>query len=96
MPVLTLGGEGSLGPNMLLNSQPLAENVRGEVVSGCGHYLPSERIHASRIRLLAPNVRATEPSLISSAELCDRSLQSTIRRGAIVRPGEIRPSGPHA
>ena len=42
MPVLTLGEEGSLGPNMLLNSQPLAENVRGEVVSGCGHYLPEE------------------------------------------------------
>jgi pimeloyl-ACP methyl ester carboxylesterase len=42
MPVLTLGGEGSLGPNMLLNLQPLAENVHGEVVSGCGHYLPEE------------------------------------------------------
>ena len=42
MPVLTLGGEGSLGPNMLLNLQPLAENVRGEVVAGCGHYLPEE------------------------------------------------------
>jgi pimeloyl-ACP methyl ester carboxylesterase len=42
MPVLTLGAEGSLGPNMLLNLQPLAENVRGEVVAGCGHYLPEE------------------------------------------------------
>jgi pimeloyl-ACP methyl ester carboxylesterase len=42
MPVFTLGGEGSLGPNMLLNLQPLAENVRGEIVTGCGHYLPEE------------------------------------------------------
>jgi pimeloyl-ACP methyl ester carboxylesterase len=42
MPVFTLGGEGSLGPNMLLNLQPLAENVRGEIIAGCGHYLPEE------------------------------------------------------
>jgi len=41
-PILTLAAEGSLGPNMLLNLQPLAQNVRGEVIAGCGHYLPEE------------------------------------------------------
>ncbi|HEY0687294.1 MAG TPA: alpha/beta hydrolase [Steroidobacter sp.] len=42
MPILTLGADGSLGPNMRLNLQPLAENVRGEVIANCGHYLLEE------------------------------------------------------
>lgn len=42
MPVLTLAADGSLGPNMLANIHPLAEDVRGVVIADCGHYLPEE------------------------------------------------------
>lgn len=42
MPVFTMGGEGSLGANMLTNIQPYAANVHGAVLAGCGHFLPDE------------------------------------------------------
>jgi pimeloyl-ACP methyl ester carboxylesterase len=42
MPVFTLAGSGGLGANMLKNVQPLAENVSGAIIEGCGHYLPEE------------------------------------------------------
>jgi pimeloyl-ACP methyl ester carboxylesterase len=42
MPVFTLGGEGSLGRNMLTNIEPYAQNARGVVLMGCGHFLPDE------------------------------------------------------
>lgn len=42
MPILALGGEGSLGAAMLSNLQPLATDVRGGVLAGCGHDLPEE------------------------------------------------------
>lgn len=42
MPVLTIGGQGSLGASMLKNVQPLAVRAEGVVLDGCGHYLPEE------------------------------------------------------
>jgi pimeloyl-ACP methyl ester carboxylesterase len=42
MPVVTLSGEGSMGPNMLPSIQILASNVRGIDLMGCGHFLPEE------------------------------------------------------
>ncbi len=43
MPVLTLGGERSVGPMIEKAIQPLARSVRGVVVERCGHYIPEER-----------------------------------------------------
>ncbi len=43
MPILTLGGEQSAGSQMLRTMQLVAENVRGDVVKDCGHYIPQER-----------------------------------------------------
>ncbi len=43
MPVLALGGEKSAGPQMLHTVQLVAENVRGDVVKDCGHYIAQER-----------------------------------------------------
>lgn len=42
MPVLTISGEHSLSTAMLKNMQPLAQNIEGVVLEGCGHYLPEE------------------------------------------------------
>lgn len=42
MPILALSGEGGLGSAMVPLISPLAVNVRGAVLAGCGHYLPEE------------------------------------------------------
>lgn len=43
MPVLALGGETGVGDALLKTMQAVAVNVRGEVLPGCGHYLPDEQ-----------------------------------------------------
>ena len=43
MPVLALGGSQGSAPHILQEMQALAQNVRGGVVSDCGHYIPEER-----------------------------------------------------
>ncbi len=43
MPVLALGGETGVGPALLKKLQELATDVSGEVLAGCGHYLPDEK-----------------------------------------------------
>jgi len=45
MPVLALGGESGVGAGMLKTMQAVALNVRGNVIHGCGHYIPDEKPH---------------------------------------------------
>jgi pimeloyl-ACP methyl ester carboxylesterase len=42
MPVLAIGGEGGVGDALLRTLQPRADNVSGQVLAGCGHFLPDE------------------------------------------------------
>jgi pimeloyl-ACP methyl ester carboxylesterase/heme-degrading monooxygenase HmoA len=42
MPVLAIGGEHSFGEFQLQGMQQVAENVRGLVISDCGHFIPEE------------------------------------------------------
>ena len=43
MPVLALGGEGSLGGHVVGMLQQVAETVRGGAVERCGHFIAEER-----------------------------------------------------
>ena len=42
MPVLAIGGAQWLGPLMQRMVEPVAENLRTEVISGSGHFVPEE------------------------------------------------------
>ena len=42
MPVLAIGGAQWLGPLMQKMVEPIAENLRTEVIAGCGHFVPEE------------------------------------------------------
>lgn len=44
MPVLALGGENSMGEMPLDSLRLVAENVRGVVIAGSGHWVASERL----------------------------------------------------
>ncbi len=43
MPVLALGGDRSFGTLQFTGMQAVAENVRGEVIPDCGHFIPEEQ-----------------------------------------------------
>lgn len=43
MPVLALGGDRSFGEIPFKGMQAVAENVRGVVISDCGHFIPEEQ-----------------------------------------------------
>ncbi len=43
MPVLALAGETGVGEALHKTMEAVATNVRGEVLPGCGHYLPDEQ-----------------------------------------------------
>ncbi len=43
MPVLALAGETGVGDALHKTMEAVATNVRGEVLPGCGHYLPDEK-----------------------------------------------------
>ena len=43
MPVLAIGAELSVGTALAQSLQPLAENLRGLVFEGCGHFVPDEQ-----------------------------------------------------
>jgi pimeloyl-ACP methyl ester carboxylesterase len=43
MPVLTVGGERSIGDGLEKMMKPLALHVRGVVIKRCGHYIADER-----------------------------------------------------
>ncbi|HEX2010746.1 MAG TPA: alpha/beta hydrolase, partial [Roseateles sp.] len=42
MPVLTVGGAGGIRDLLQKTMQPLANDVQGAVIAGCGHFLPDE------------------------------------------------------
>ncbi|AXQ27514.1 alpha/beta hydrolase [Solimonas sp. K1W22B-7] len=42
MPILAVGGEGGVGESLARTIQDVATNVRGNVLTGCGHYIPEE------------------------------------------------------
>ncbi|BBJ38309.1 epoxide hydrolase [Streptomyces antimycoticus] len=46
VPVLALGGEVGSAPDLYESMQPLAQNVRGGVIAGSGHYIPEEEPEA--------------------------------------------------
>ncbi len=52
MPVLALGGERGFRDLTIQSMQQLAENVRGEVIERCGHWIPEERPEYLTERLL--------------------------------------------
>ena len=44
MPVLALGADHGLGADLQISGmQAIAENVRGDVISDCGHFIPEEQ-----------------------------------------------------
>jgi pimeloyl-ACP methyl ester carboxylesterase len=43
VPVVALGGEKGLGDKVLMMAKLVANDVEGEVIPGCGHFLPEER-----------------------------------------------------
>ena len=44
MPVLALGADHGLGANLQISGmQAVAENVRGDVIPDCGHFIPEEQ-----------------------------------------------------
>lgn len=43
VPVLALGGEGSMGDRLRAMMERVAERVEGGVLPGCGHFVPEER-----------------------------------------------------
>ncbi|TBR57034.1 alpha/beta hydrolase [Westiellopsis prolifica IICB1] len=43
MPVLVLGASHGLGDRPIKAMQAVAEDVRGTVIEGCGHFIPQER-----------------------------------------------------
>ena len=52
MPVLTIGGERSIGDMLEKAMKPLARHVRGLVIECCGHYIADERPEAVAGELL--------------------------------------------
>lgn len=42
MPVLAIAGANSLGDSLYQQLQPVTENVRGEIIDDCGHWLSVE------------------------------------------------------
>ncbi|CAM5280372.1 alpha/beta fold hydrolase [Streptomyces antimycoticus] len=46
VPVLALGGEVGSAPDLYESMRPLAQNVRGGVIAGSGHYIPEEEPEA--------------------------------------------------
>lgn len=52
MPVLALGGKGSLGENMHKSIEPLASEVQGGEIGDCGHYVMEEEPEQVVHRLL--------------------------------------------
>ena len=42
MPVLAIGGGEWLGAGMQATFEPIAEDVSGAVIDGCGHFVPEE------------------------------------------------------
>ena len=57
MPVLAIGGAQWLGPLMQRMVEPVAENLRTEVIPGSGHFVPEEAPEAV-IRLLQEFLKA--------------------------------------
>ncbi|GAA4470707.1 alpha/beta fold hydrolase [Phytohabitans houttuyneae] len=57
MPVLAVGGEASYGPHVAEAMEPLADDVRGEVIAGTGHWLAEQspdQLLAALTAFLAP------------------------------------------
>ena len=42
MPVLAFGAEHGVGQGLIDTLRPIANDVRGGVMAGCGHYMPEE------------------------------------------------------
>ncbi|MGL4288895.1 MAG: alpha/beta fold hydrolase, partial [Phreatobacter sp.] len=42
-PILALGGDVGMSPNIYDAMKPLGENVEGGIVGDCGHYMPEEQ-----------------------------------------------------
>jgi pimeloyl-ACP methyl ester carboxylesterase len=42
MPVLAFGAEHGVGQGLMDTLRPIANDVRGGVMAGCGHYMPEE------------------------------------------------------
>ena len=53
MPVLALGGDGSLGDRVREMMSMVADRVEGGAVPGCGHFIPEERPHELVERIVA-------------------------------------------
>jgi pimeloyl-ACP methyl ester carboxylesterase len=53
IPVLALGGDVSLGSTPLNAMRAVAENVQGDVIERCGHWMPEEQPAATLARLQA-------------------------------------------
>jgi pimeloyl-ACP methyl ester carboxylesterase len=45
-PVLALGGDVGMAPNIFEALKPFCENVRGGLIADCGHYVPEEQPEA--------------------------------------------------
>lgn len=60
VPVVALGGDSGLGENVLAMVKLVAKDVEGEVVSGCGHFLPEEHPEAVVHHLQRLRMRADE------------------------------------
>jgi pimeloyl-ACP methyl ester carboxylesterase/catechol 2,3-dioxygenase-like lactoylglutathione lyase family enzyme len=69
MPVLALGGESGVGAGMFKTMQAVALNVRGNVLPGCGHYIPDEKPHefASQVLTFLDDVTALTPLPIAAS-----------------------------
>jgi pimeloyl-ACP methyl ester carboxylesterase len=53
MPILALGGEGSLGERLYLSLKGRSQELEGGSMPGVGHYIPEEAPHAFVGRLLS-------------------------------------------
>jgi len=53
MPVLAIAGSAGVGPSMIDAVKRIADNVTGQVVEGCGHYVPEEAPDVVLQRLIA-------------------------------------------
>ncbi|MBS7813683.1 alpha/beta fold hydrolase [Roseococcus pinisoli] len=52
-PLLALGGDVGMAPQLYEAMKPLAENIRGGVIENCGHYIPEEQPAQLAARMLA-------------------------------------------
>lgn len=64
MPALALGGDRGFGELTIRSMNQLAENVRGEVIEHCGHWIPEEQPELLLNRLLGflSEAEAPEPA----------------------------------